>query len=87
MAFSRNDKYLMLHSQIIDNNQIRKNDCTENPMVWDNVNNNSVKNYESHKEAVFKKMQFPNQIYGKYQFIEGNLKSSKKVEDDAYSKT
>lgn len=56
-------------------------------MVWDNVNNNSVKNYESHKEAVFKKMQFPNQIYGKYQFIEGNLKSSKKVEDDAYSKT
>ena len=82
MAFSSNNNYLVHHPQLIDDYQIRKNNQPDNFLVWDNTNHNSVKNFDGHKEAVLNKFQFPNHIYGKYQFFEGNLKDSSTRDDE-----
>lgn len=70
MSFSSSDKYLMLHSQIIDNQQIRQNNGSENPLIWNINNSNAVKSYEGHKDLQMGTFEFPNHIYGKYQFYD-----------------
>lgn len=69
MAFSNDDRYLMVYFQIVDNFQIRQNKDREgNYIVWDNLLNSPVKDWDRQKDAVFSQIKFPNHIYGKYQF-------------------
>ena len=85
MAFSSDDRYLMVYFQIVDNFQIRQNKDREgNYIVWDNHLNSPVKDWDRQKDAVFTHIKFPNHIYAKYQFYEGRLGVSKKDEDDRY---
>jgi hypothetical protein len=85
MSFSSDDRYLLLYNQIVDNFQIRQNENREGTyLVWDNQVGQSVKNWEG-KETTFKKIQFPNHIYGKYQVLEGNLADLKR-QDKNYVK-
>lgn len=78
MAFSEDDQYLMVYFQIVDNYQIRQNKDREgNYIVYDRSLNSSVKDWDRQKNAVFKKIKFPNHISGKYQFYEGNLITSR----------
>ena len=85
MAFSSDDKYLMVYFQIIDNFQIRQNKDREgNYIVWNTHHDTPVKDWDGQKDAVFKAIKFPNHIYGKYQFYEGNLQLSSKDNDEKY---
>lgn len=86
MAFCSGDKYLMLHSQIIDNHQIRQNDNCENPLIWNIHNSNAVKNYEGHKDLQMTSFEFPNHVYGKYQLYETFMKEGLVKDDDRIMK-
>lgn len=47
MAFSNDDRYLMVYFQIVDNFQIRQNKDREgNYIVWDNLLNSPVKDWD-----------------------------------------
>lgn len=85
MIFSQDNRYLMVYFQIVDNYQIRQNKDREgNYIVWDNFQNSPVKDWDRQKDAVFKYIKFPNHIYGKYQYFEGNLQVDSKQEDDKF---
>lgn len=85
MTFSEDNRYLMVYFQIVDNYQIRQNKDREgNYIVWDNFQNSPVKDWDRQKDAVFKHIKFPNHIYGKYQYFEGNLNVDMKDKDDKF---
>ena len=86
MAFCSGDKYLMLHSQIIDNHQIRQNDNFENPLIWNIQNDTAVKNYEGHKDLQMASFEFPNHVYGMYQLYDTSMKEGAGKDDDKIMK-
>lgn len=86
MAFSSSDKYLMLHSQIIDNHQIRQNNGSENPLIWNIQNSNAVKSFEGHKDLQMMTFEFPNHIYGKYQYYDVISKDNIPKDEDRIAK-
>jgi WD40 repeat protein len=67
MAFSLDERYLLSYFQLIDNFQIRQNENREGIyLLWDNILNNTVKNWDGQSEAVFDRIKFPNHINGKF---------------------
>lgn len=74
----------MHHTQLINNLQVRLNKSPDNLQINEIIGGNSVKNIDSQKDARLKKHHFPNHVYGKYQFFDGNLKEDSLKDDERY---
>ena len=85
MAFSADDMFLMIYFQITDNFQIRNNEDKEGIYtLWDLQHNNQINTWEALKNIPFGKFNFPNHIYGLYQYYDGNLAELSNKQDEKY---